>query len=72
MSTKIDKNFKKNIHALDKDFEKFRREMEKKYGIFICRTGSIEYNSLTLLLTAEDAKKIHRKDKYKEWLRSRP
>lgn len=72
MTRQIDRELRSKVHLIDKEFRKFSKSLEKKYGIFISNTGSIEFNSLTFLLTDEDAKKIMQKEKYQEWLRSRP
>lgn len=72
MTGQIDRELRNKVKQIDKEFRKLSKSFEKKYGIFICNTGSIEYNSLTFLLTDKDAEKIMQKKKYQEWLRSRP
>jgi len=72
MPAKIDHELRDKFHEIDKEYDKFRKAMCKKYDVFLAYTGSIEYNSLTILMTDEDAKKALSPTKYKKWLEFRP
>ena len=72
MDNSVDWELRKKVHEMDKELEKFHQHLSKKYNVFVCSTGCLEHNSLTLLVTDDDAQKMFSKKKYQKWLEFRP
>jgi len=68
----VDWALRGKFRNIDMEFDQFRKRIEEKYGVFLGHTGSIEHNSLTIMMRGEDAKKCLSPRKLAEWRKHQP